>query len=81
MAHTPDALFSRRVRADRQRLDDNRGPFDGAGTRPAGGPAMTAAPQPVSRSHAGSMKSARAELATRARSVDQLHDTLHPYAV
>lgn len=75
MPLTLDAAFWRRVYADRQRVEDERERAAGtARRRPADGRAVRAVPL----SHAAAMKSARAELTTLARAVENQHGAVHP---
>lgn len=75
MPLTLDAAFWLRVYASRQRVEDDRERAAGTGRRrPVGGGAVRAVPL----SHSAAMKSARAELATLARAVDNLHVAVLP---
>lgn len=75
MPLTLDAMFWRRVYADRQRVDDERERAAGLDRcRPVGDAAVRAVPL----SHAAAMSSARAELDAVARAVENLHRVVHP---
>ncbi|WP_433609329.1 hypothetical protein [Prescottella agglutinans] len=75
MPLTLDAAFWRRVYADRKRVEDERERAARTGRRrPAGDDAVRAVPL----SHAAAMNSARAELTTVARAVENLHGVVHP---
>jgi len=72
-----DAAFRRRVYANRQRVKDDRERVPGTNRRwPDDGGAVQGRVIPLS--HATAMKSARAELATHARSIENLHGAIHP---
>lgn len=75
MPLTLDAAFWRRVYADRQHLKDASAQAVRNGRcRPADDATVRAVPL----SRAAAMKSARAELATLARAVENLNGVVHP---
>lgn len=69
-----DAAFWRRVYAERQRAEDDRERAAGTGRR---GPAGSGPVRAVPLSHEAAMKSARAELNTLARTIENLHEAVH----
>ena len=75
MPLTLDAAFWRRVYADRQRVEDERAQAARPDRRRRTGDAAVRA---VPLSHGAAMKSARAELATVARAVENLNEVVHP---